>query len=610
MSMSPNEFDVENQRFNQKMIEVMLRLKQDEIKTENGLLAAVFSALKELYSEIRSPDEVNQPLDEYDVRDEKLLNAPFEAAERNSIFLTKMHQKLQSSQRASFNYLSALSEMAQGRLLKGTSRSVDLKLLSSNAKKSMIVAGDDFFDSSKIDSKFQTSDPVELLPTGGGITIKRIGSKDLSNEVVEVKVEGPSGLYEGKKYGILSPYHDVDPEGNSFQFSTVSGGYQDIQVPGLSEELRTRFQTLTQFYSANPSQALADGLRTKLTPTLGLVLARSNSTFGGLTIREWEQISGNFHYDRTFTESRPDHTSFFLGGKNDPDPRNTDRSLDLFSTKTIITEGREEEKQLKRRRMLDGNPDTYWQCELVIDTSDEFNRWRFDDKRNQPAAVQEIEELTQYVQSTYDNDDRFLEVVLTLDFGAVKELNYISIFPVHFHPSQIPEIMDIQYSKDGFTYTSIPEVRAGGFEKRIAEDVNAILSSEEVAFSMTANKYDYRGKGFFAFDQIATRFIKIRIREQKPIPVIYHVLRLILERTTGLVKQKKTFVHSSTKRKVTHQYKDWEIEYPTTLQLVVSSALQDSNLGEADVSASLQTAADGLAGLNTESLGSPINRTS
>jgi len=537
----------------------------------------VFAAYNKLYTDIRDPEAVDLTLDPFDVRDETLLNSSFVAGAKNSSFLSEMHDSLQNTQREVFNYLAALSDVVNGELSKGANRSTDLRILTQTLDANVLVAGDDFADYSRID-KSLSQDQIEVVPLGGAVSLSRTGSVDVVAETEpDIFVDGPAGLYEGKKYGTLAPVSTAEPEGRAFRFEATSGTYREVEGRGLSPELESRYQTISAFFDSNPAQKAQAGLSGELTPSVGLSIAKSSGSFAGLSIQEWDQIANNFHYERTFVDAPP--TVLELGEKLNPDTRDTARNTDPFSFLTQIGKGDIEEVNEKRKSIVDDSSDTYWQAELVVDTTDEFNRVRFDESTQEAVPLLDFETLTRQVQDQFDRG-RDLNVSVTLDFKYPRLINFVTLLPMHFHESQVLEVTGISYSFDGSDYISIPEALGNGFERSLVSDVNKELTGVEVALSLSANKYALSGNGLFAFDSVSARYLRISLRERVPVPVIYHTVRFLLHRTVTTRVKKTSFWKVKRSTSVEHYSKVIDLDYAQSLQMIVNEVDKEQYVGD------------------------------
>jgi len=564
---SPNTFDIVRRRFERKLDEIQTKIQSNDIVTENQLISELFQTYRDIHENLRDPEQIYLPIDEFDIREVTLFNTPFSRAHRNLRFLLEMHQRLQESQRSSFNYLSALEEVGRYSITKATNRSIDLKIVSETLEGSTVVAGDDFLDSNKIDKGKVTDDKrAELSPLGNALTLKRLSVEDsLENrDALNIEVKGPGGFYEGKKYGRIVPA-DVVPEGNSFKFETVQGSYSTVQVEGTSAELQSRFEALSAFFESNPTQRSAAGLEGALTTSYGLSVARQSGSFGGLTIDEWEQVAGNFHTERVFSEDVAISSPNAYGDKASIDQRNDDRTVTALNAKVVVKKGLPTEVLEQRMKMVDDNPDTYWQGEVVVDTSRDLNRVRYDEKMQGPVPELDLEQLSTVIQQQYD--DRDVEVDITFDLGEAKFVNFITILPVQFHASSYAEVVKLSYSMEGETFIDIPEATDGRFETQLTSDVNSELSSEEVAMSLAPNKFEYSGQGFFAFHPVQARYLRVRLREKSPIPLVYQTLRATFSRSITTTVKKKKWGHVSRRTSTENYSKAIELDYFQTLYL-------------------------------------------
>lgn len=573
---SPNEFNLVSQSFLSKLRDIQDSVNSGALRSESELTHAVQSAYVQALDSLTTPERVDHPLDAFDVRDASLFNKSFGAIQRNAEFLLNGQDRLSTTIVQMVNHQQGLSEKVQAAVNKAASTTLDLRLFSNDLRDQIVIAGDDFRDRSKIDDS--RSDNVDLLPFSGGLSLLRTGAESV-RDGVNITVSAPATTYEGKRFGKLVP-PNVNPEGQAFRFKVVAGSFSFNRVDGVSAELRSRFDTLVSLFESNDSARREAGLDGKLTVEVGLSRATSQGQFAGLTRDEWEQLAGNFHFEREFVQTAAQQDVSAFTEKSVLTPEDDDRSITAFNSRIYIEHAPEDELQDRRQRMLDDSPDSYWEIEQVHDTDEEFNRVRFNQDTGGPVPEKNLEDLTKSVQARFDPVD--LKVDLVFDFGTERTVNFLSILPVQYSSHSFTEVTGLSWSLDGVTFQDIPEIVDGRFETKLVDGVNAELSEGERIASFAPDKFDMSGRGIFTFAGVHCRYLRLSLKETVPIPVEYQVVRAILSRTvTTKIKVRKLF---KTKRRTITQHfsKAIELDAEQSLFLGVGDTTREDFLGTTD----------------------------
>lgn len=552
---TPNPFDLEKARLGVLLDAVAARIGSRGFETEADLFRAVIQAYREAYAALSHPSFQAKPLHHFDVRTPELFNRDFLAIETDLKALSVLGPQLSQVVHAGFNYSSACEERVRDEVKRGAGRSIDLQIISGSLRKDLIIAGDDFHDASKLDLEID-ADPCEPSPFGGYLTLRRIGSHDLAQDLsnVRVKVEGPEGLYEGCLFGFPS---QVQPEGGRIEFRVSSGTLSETKIAGVNPELQSRFETLNAWLARNPAKQAELGVGASIQAKDGLERSRSQGSFGGLTRDEWEQLAGNFHFERSFTQTIGAH----------PFDENADNPESGFKIELIPA--KESEKAGARLQMLDREADTYWQAELSYDTSNEFNRVKLSDDGSVGAVPERsYDEIRAAVQTRFDPRD--LEITLTVDLGTLSPVNYLTIHPYLPDPSCGPEIVSLYVSSDGASFTEIEEIKDGRFEIKLTDGVNTELTETERVLALAPNSASYHGQGILAFEPRLVRFLRLTFRERSPIPAPYQVLRFLLTRTvTTTVKIDGGWFGRDKTRTSTERFSKFvDLDYLQTLYLL------------------------------------------
>jgi hypothetical protein len=225
--------------------------------------------------------------------------------------ISRLYQLLSSSAKSTvsaFNYASVITKEITNQADASSSRVLDLNILNGFNRGQVIVAGDDFTDSSKIDSTIGVDTTAAEINHGANIlTLKVVGSVTVTGPNVKVSITpvkpiGADGkvntdptplnlerFYEGKYYAYIG---QQEPEGGNLKLK----------------------------YIVNPADIPAQ---------TSVTTANDKLVQGSVEALQDAYKSSNFY---------------------------------------AVVPSTEEEKQAIRARMFDGNPDTYWQCEFVYQT--------------------------------------------------------------------------------------------------------------------------------------------------------------------------------------------------------------------------------------------------
>jgi len=438
---------------------------------------------------------------------------------------------------AGFQELEALNEMAvaasnmgsvlvndlRERVSVAASKVIDVRLKSGQLNEQLIVAGDDFNDLSLVDVNFALQNPQAQVITGqGAVTLARAEALNLINpDNVQVQVKP---LNQNITTGPTPDNTNRFYEGNFFDFlgkARPEGG---------------------QFH-----------LEEKAKPGV----ARQGD--GGIRVLDLEQ--GGF-FDQVGDLRRLNEDVNRDGLPYKPE--------DIL----VIDRGAtQEEKAEQRRKMLDGNPDTFWECE-VVQRAEELSRLARgnpiegtngnpDDRyfiqeyakgaidallpnSAQPSSsnvLREPEPLddpatpdTLRAKAASAEIDRFdLEIEIQLRLPSPQPLNFLTLNPYNFDETAWLEVFEISTSPDeSSAFELIEGFATNQFENTLTDEANEELSPEEAKVVLSPNRYAYRGQGFWSFPVRTVRLIKFKIRQRTPVPNPYQ--RVIVQLRRQLTK--------------------------------------------------------------------------
>lgn len=478
-----------------KQIEEDVTLKEkNDIQKSLSLIRDLF---KNLYSNLGKPSLELRPFESNQVPRSSKINLSMAEIERDLSIAYKESESLNKSFVEVFNYSHAASQELLNSSNRLSSKVVDLRILEGQNNQNILIAGDDFNDTSKVDLVIGLQNPrAEVLPDQGIVTLQRSNSTNLVNEETEIKVNHLSpGLETKPTAGNINRFY----EGNFYDFigrARPEGGQWHLEE-SLSIHVKPEgVNTTTHIASTQGGQGLYD-----LTPFLN-----SGPTKPGEKLKPEDIIV----YDRGASEG---------------------------------------EKQIIRAHMVDANPSTFWECEYVktqeslqqlvegarvgTNTSNgiivaggpgtEANNLgsyvTLDDLRNQSRII-----------SAGNDDDLIIEIIMTLD--STKPVNWIMLNPNNFEDSAWIEVIDIAYSNsDVGGFITIPDFNNNVHENILTDQANAELTDIESGAILSPNKFAYKGVGVWNFETIQARSIRFRIRQRTAIPAPYPRLAIQLQRT-------------------------------------------------------------------------------
>jgi hypothetical protein len=180
-----------------------------------------------------------------------------------------------------------------------------------------------------------------------------------------------------------------------------------------------------------------------------------------------------------------------------------------------------EEKQAVRTQILDGNADSYWQAEHVV---------------NLPSM--DLENLT--YQDLVDAlnapgiDKIDLEVTVVLKLTIPRVVNFIVLDPLQAGDGAWMEVLDISTSIDGDEWDQLEGLHDHNFENVLTDEANEELTEEEVAVTLAPNKYEYSGKGVWTFPAREARYVRVTLLQRAPVPAPYDIKVMETSRTVTM----------------------------------------------------------------------------
>lgn len=261
----------------------------------------------------------------------RVYNENVEALVEDLSRLYSMVSSAAASSLTAYNYASVVSNEVKNAAEFSASKVLDLSILSDFVKGTTIVAGDDFINGDKIDSSFPVeSTNAELINGSSSVGLKAVDIKVVSGPNVKISVT------------------PVMPAGN--------GG--NVNTEPTPQNLQRFYEG--KFY-APIGQQKAEGGQLKMT-----YIADPSSLPG--------QISST-----STNGGEAEFSAIAEGLGEDPVDITEEQAMAINEGKIgffAILPSTQEEKDKMRSYMVDGNPDTWWECEFVYQSEpliDPFN---------------------------------------------------------------------------------------------------------------------------------------------------------------------------------------------------------------------------------------------
>ena len=276
----------------------------------------------------------------------------------------------------------------------------------------------------------------------------------------------------------------------------------------------------------------------------------------------------------------------------------------------------EEDLLAKRLMMFDDNPDTFWEVEQIGNPIVGYDN-KYSAEVNSSAEYQSLvsDESTSpnvdiygnivVSDSTTNSINKFfpsnqegtpgLVVNFTVFFPEAVIANWINLVPHNFGQTSYMEILSIQTSNDGQSFSKIDAFDNKEDDNIINSEANAILNPADTEAIMSPDEFKYAGQGIWAFSPRKIKAIKFYIRQPSPYINPYDILRVTVERTVTTTTTTKTWYgkkKESTDRRVVQE----DVDIPYLTGQVTGFDVMDLEPSDIDISAVDTTAIAGVAG--------------
>jgi len=497
--------------------------------------------------------------------------------------LTSVEQdvsKLGHASIESFNVAKILATELDTLSLQVGSKARDLAIITKEDSVPVLVAGDDFTTRNGINISYSREMPAAFVDVNQGlVSLARTESTsviDPDSVKISIKPVTPGidnkpqsyknnlgRFYEGRYYALAG---QAEPEGGKWHL----------------EEL-TSTQPDNGYYYSMEEQHYSDG-----SPESGL------------------------------------HDSEYAGDPESVNPIGAyvDDDGNIVIKNEIIIHDRgatEGEKEQIRKRMVDGNPDTYWQCEYVLRpsafgvTKGALNgsepssstasvttdlRGEFTQSGGEgDARLQITPDDLRAAAITYDNLD--LEVAITVTLPDPVQVNWINMIPMNFGETAWLKITNIEIAETrNGVFVEIPNFNNGRSQNILTEDVNSELLTNTAEYILSPSRYVYRGSGVWTFPIRRVQVLRFTMKQDVPTPALYQKIQLQMHR---IWERTKVHTYDSDNRSLkSENEKSAEWTTVLTLDYLKSVQIMQGSLSASEVAPA--TAGDNSNSFNSEDL--------
>ena len=368
----------------------------------------------------------------------------------------------------SYNAARQMAKELENRSEAALSKITDIRLFEGQLGQEIIVIGDDFLNTNKVDENFSLSAPSADVRTADGlVTLNRIEIVNVVDENTDVVCEPvmPGDIVlTGDSYGTnVNRYY----EGNYYNFIDLArpeGGIWHIEERSLLTQ--DELTATSEFTSTN-------------TPPTG-------------TYSDTEYIPG--------TAIRPQDLAVY------------DRGATLAEKNNI------------RKKMFDEDSSTFWEAEYVKNLDVGTDSGAFTDYVDLT--------LDELAAEAIGQDTKDFEVQITVDLGREKSITWLSLDPINFGETAWLEITDIStQSSEQEGFKTIPNLFNNRFANTLTNEANEELQADIAAAILAPDRYSFKGKGVFSFPAVFGQYVRIKVKQKVPVPSLYQRLAVQLTRS-------------------------------------------------------------------------------
>jgi len=472
-------------RMNEGKIRLLFKRMKDRLTTRDGsnfdsAVADVYATFKRFFTTLGKPSFQHRPLLKYDDPDPDPYNQMLEEIEND--LRTAFEEVSVASELVieTFNVAQIAAEELNQRSTAAASKIIDLQLLNGQLDQEVLIAGDDFQSSSKVDTSFSLQNSAADIRTREGVaTLSRVESIPVTNLDTRITVT-PLSLGNG-----------AVPSSNPTSDNTArfyEGDFFDYIGSARPEGGKWHLEERINPEVIDSVQGDSDTIMTDLNSV--------DSAIGGAV----DQRTGE---DRLVGLPLRDEDILVIDRGASP-----------------------EEKEIIRQRMVDENPDSFWESEYVLN-AEEIQSYVTGLDQGQIRDTTPNELRARAV--ALDNVD--LEVQITMELSERSPVNWISMNPMNFGETswlEVTEVSTADNSSAGFE--PIEGFDQNRFANVLTNEANEELQEGTVSDVLAPSRFSFRGSGVWTFPVREAKFIRLKVKQRVPVPDPYQRMALQLNR--------------------------------------------------------------------------------
>ena len=471
------------------------------------ILTDLFIEFKRFFTKAKSPRFQFSPLTRGDVVvAEKYNDTMLDAIEDLSV-CTDETNAIKPIVIGSYNAARQMGKELENRSEVALSKITDVRLFQGQLGQEILVVGDDFQNTKKVDGTFALSAPSADVRTSDGlVTLNRIESVNLVGGGTKVTCEplAPEGILIENGGFHVNEDETVIGEG--------SGGTESTEPIGVVGGI-PRTDNTNRYYEGQFYNFVGE--------------ARPEGGEWHLDERPFHITDEQLNTSQSFTNLGTDYDISDQVAEGGYIPGTEMRAQDLMLFDMGASEA---EKNAIRRKMFDENSASFWEAEYVkkIEQTPGAEEFSLDELRD--LAIQE------------DTED--FEIQITVDLGRLKPVSWVSLEPINFGETAWMEITDVATSdvlSGGFK--TIPGMYKHRFANVLTDEANEELQADIAVQVLAPDRYSFRGKGVFSFPMTFARYVRLKIIQKVPVPALYQRL------AAQMVREINTSVHVRTRKK-------------------------------------------------------------
>jgi hypothetical protein len=252
---------------------------------------------------------------------------------------------------------------------------------------------------------------------------------------------------------------------------------------------------------------------------------------------------------------RGGYEGLYFGTKNEPRPEGGIWHVTYSPDGTRLYEQGASEDELMPRRlsMFDNNPDTFWEVELdtnpIVGYKDKYSGKQISVAEFNALVANEINSpnanavastivtdkhgslIEDYVPITSASTTEYLTCSFIVHLSQNEIINWISLNPNNFGQDLYLDVLSIQTSADGKTFSELDGFDDHEYEITLTSKANSELNPLEVKDTLSPDQFKYAGQGVWCFAPRETRVIKFNLRQTRSYLKEYEVLMVEVEQT-------------------------------------------------------------------------------